>query len=641
MTLPEIEGDPAQGDPPGIRALADAESTIARELRARAGTARSALVPLEGAAGRTIVTVRAGVETHAEKFERAASTHDQLAEVLHGYADELDWLGAEAARVRARAHEEYDELWMLRTRALQAAEEDGIEAIALPRFTRSLAWNEVLPARAFAGDASHLRRWEQAIDDYRATVRRHGELFRERELLDRDTARRIRSVDLAAALFGAARRGSAEGRLTAAALWAGDGTGASAAGLAGLGSPARIRAAWNTLAPAERARLLESAPQTIGNLDGIPLLDRVEANHSSISQEISAREEAIERMRAELDDAQAWGAKHPRTAEEERAMLEARIALEQRAVDGFRQLLDQRITWYDESGAAHVDHGARVVVFDPAHSAIATYHGAVDLETRDVAGWLRNMAVLVPGTGTQMDDFSDGRGGDLARAAGRDTGLFVWAGGPFPQGGEAVNAAFSRDLAPKLGAFVDGIAMPQDASVTIIGHSYGSAIVGLAEASGLPADRVLYVAGAGIGLGNTSVAEFPGDADHYAIMARRDFIVGNSQGVYREDWGLGHGPSPLEDPSVTRLETGWVAAGDPHSGGLDDFNNAASRSAGIDSHNNVFKLGSTSFDNIVGVIVGGDVERFAPDEVRVVGGTTVSIDGINRDGYSPTLLSVK
>ena len=176
----------------------------------------------------------------------------------------------------------------------------------------------------------------------------------------------------------------------------------------------------------------------------------------------------------------------------------------------------------------------------------------------------------------------------------------------------------------------------------MIGHSYGSAIVGVAEAHGLQADRVLYVAGAGIGLGNTSVADFPGDADHYAIMARRDFIVGNSQGVYREDWGIGHGPSPLDDPSVTRLETGWVTAGDPGSGGLDNYDNPDSRTAaGIDSHNTVFKLGSTSFDNIVGVIVGGGVEKFAPDEVRVVGGTTVSIDGINRDGYTPTRLSVR
>lgn len=641
MILPEIEGDPAQGDPPGIRALASAQSTIARELRARADAARGALVPLEGAAGRTVAALREDVETHAEKLERAANTHEQLADVLHGYADQLDVLGAETVRLRGKAHEEYDELWMLRTRALQAAEEDGIEAIAMPRATQSLAWHEVLPARAFAGDAAPLRRWEQAIDDYRATARRYGELFRERELLDRETARRIRSVDLAVVLFGQARRGSAEGRRAAAALWAGDDTRVSAAGLAGLGTPERIRAAWNALGPDERARLLASAPLTIGNLDGIPLLDRVEANRTSLSREIALREEAIDGMRAQLDDAEAWAAKHPRTADEERTALLARIALEQRTLDAFRELLDQRITWYDEAGVAHTDHGARVVVFDPAHSAIATYHGAVDLETRDVAGWLHNMAVLVPGTGTQIDDFSDGRGSDLARAAGRDTGLFVWAGGPFPQGGEAVNAAFSRDLAPKLHSFVDGIAMPQDATVTIIGHSYGSAIVGLAEASGLPADRVLYVAGAGIGLGNTGVAEFPGDADHYAIMARRDFIVGNSQGVYREDWGLGHGPSPLDDPAVTRLETGWVAAGDPHSGGLDDFNNAASRGAGIDSHNNVFKLGSTSFDNIVGVIIGGDVEKFAPDEIRVVGGTTVSIDGINRDGYAPTVLSVK
>ncbi|HPT94735.1 MAG TPA: alpha/beta hydrolase [Microbacteriaceae bacterium] len=634
MTLPEIEGDPAAGDPQGIRELSYGHATIAKTLRERAETARGGLVPLEASIGYAVTGMYDVVTAQAEKVERAAATHDQLAQLLLAYADDIDHLQSEALRLRGRAEEEYDDLWMLRRRALQSAEGSSQYA--------TLSWNEVAPLGSYAGDAAQIERWQLAIDDYRATARHFNQLFIERDHLDRDAARRIREVDLAVALFSAARRGSVDGRLTATALWAGDQRSVTAEGLAALSNPDRIREAWNSLGSKRRAELLAASPMIIGNLDGIPLLDRVEANRLNVTEEIGVRQQSILRLQAQLDDPDAWAAKHPRDAEEARAALLARILTERRAMDGFRALLDQRITWYDESGIAHVDQGARVVVFDPAQHAIATYHGAVDTQTRDVPGWLRNVAVFVPGTGTEMDDFADGRAGDLAKAAGRDTGMFVWAGGPFPQGGEAVNAGFSQNLAPKLLSFVEGVAMPDGASVTMIGHSYGSAIVGVAEAHGLQADRVLYVAGAGIGLGNTSVADFPGDADHYAIMARRDFIVGNSQGVYREDWGIGHGPSPLDDPSVTRLETGWVTAGDPGSGGLDNYDNPDSRTAaGIDSHNTVFKLGSTSFDNIVGVIVGGGVEKFAPDEVRVVGGTTVSIDGINRDGYTPTRLSVR
>lgn len=634
MTLPGLEDDPAAGDPFGTRELAHVHAMIARGLHARAATTQSALMPLEASSGHVAVSMRFEIDTQASKFERAAATHEQLVAILLQYADDLDHLQADTLRIRSRAQGEYDDVWMLRHRALGEAE--GLASSA------DLPWDQVVSTAVYSGDKAHLLRWQHAIEDYRETAARYNELFAQRELLDRETARRIRSVDLVVEMFSASHRGSAQGRLTAASLWAGDRTTLTANGIAGLRTPDRVREAWSMLDETQRAALRESSPMLVGNLDGIPLLDRVEANRQNISNEIGAREDAIAQLQARLDDADAWGAKHPRGVDEERGALLARIAAEQRAIDGFRSLLDQTITWYDKAGAVHTDIGARVVVFDPANSAIATYHGAIDTVTRDVPTWLRNVAVLVPGTGTQMDDFSDQRGGDLAKAAGRDTGLFVWAGGLFPQGSEAVNAAYSRDLAPKLFSFVDGIAMPQDAAVTMIGHSYGSAIVGLAEAQGLPADRVLYVAGAGIGLGNTSVADFPGDADHYAIMARRDFIVGNSQGVYREDWGIGHGPSPLTDAGITRLETGWVAAGDPSSGGLDDFDNPDSRTAaGIDSHNNVFKLGSTSFDNIVGVIVGGPVEAFAHDEIRVVGGTTVSIDGINRDGYAPIRLTVR
>ena len=634
MKLPDIVGEPAEGDPQGIREVAATHTGVARGLHARAATARSALIPLESATAHVVDSIRTSTMLTAEKFERAAAAHEQLASILIDYAAELDHLQAAARTLLGRAQGEYEDIWMHRSRALNAPSEAVVGW--------ALAWDEVLPVGMYLSQSAYLHRWQHAIDDYRSTAARFNVLFAERERLDADTARKLRSVDLVSELFGASQRGSADGRLTAAALWAGDLYGVTAAGLAGLEGADRVREAWSGLSDGQRAALIAGSPKIIGNLDGVSLLDRVEANRRNVSNEIGLRQRTIADLRAMLDDPDAWSAKHPRDVASGKAEILARIAAEQRAIDGFRALLDQRVTWYSQDGTEHTDIGARIVVFDPARSAIATYHGAIDTETRDVPAWLRNVAVFVPGTGTQMDDFSDERGRDLARAAGRDSAMFVWAGGLFPQGGEAVNASFSRDLAPKLLSFVEGIAMPSDASVTMIGHSYGSAIVGIAEAKGLPADRVLYVAGAGIGLGNTSVEAFPNGADHYAIMARRDFIVGSSQGVYREDWGLGHGPSPLADHAITRLETGWVVAGDPASGGLDDYDNPDSlTAAGIDSHNSVFKLGSTAFDNIVGVIVGGPVEQFAPDEVRMVGGTTVSIDGINRDGYSPTKVTVR
>ena len=106
MTLPEIEGDPAAGDPQGIRELSYGHATIAKTLRERAETARGGLVPLEASIGYAVTGMYDVVTAQAEKVERAAATHDQLAQHLLAYAGDIDHLQSEELRLRGRAEEE-------------------------------------------------------------------------------------------------------------------------------------------------------------------------------------------------------------------------------------------------------------------------------------------------------------------------------------------------------------------------------------------------------------------------------------------------------------------------------------------------------------------------------------------------------
>jgi hypothetical protein len=219
--------------------------------------------------------------------------------------------------------------------------------------------------------------------------------------------------------------------------------------------------------------------------------------------------------------------------------------------------------------------------------------------------------------------------------------VFAWAGGRFPQGLEAVYDGLSRDLGPRLRDFAAAVDRhPATSTLTITGHSYGAAVVGIAESVGLRADRVLYVAGAGIGNDNTEVADFPhtGDVPHYALMARNDAIVGYIQGF--DQGSVGHGASPLRDPDVVRLETGFLNAANPVSG--EDVESLGAFS----SHSGVYSVGSTSFENIVQTVVGGRVETFAPDEVTVQhvprqAAQVTTIKGIDRPGYVPLHVQVK
>ena len=72
---------------------------------------------------------------------------------------------------------------------------------------------------------------------------------------------------------------------------------------------------------------------------------------------------------------------------------------------------------------------------------------------------------------------------------------------------------------------------------------------------GLRADRIVYVAPAGLGHDVTGIADFPytKDKPHFVLQARNDTVVGWNQGLSM--FNIGHGgTNPLDTPGVTRLE---------------------------------------------------------------------------------------
>ncbi|WP_288119280.1 MULTISPECIES: alpha/beta hydrolase [unclassified Microbacterium] len=373
----------------------------------------------------------------------------------------------------------------------------------------------------------------------------------------------------------------------------------------------------------------------IGNLDGIPLRDRVTANRISIQNEIARRRSEVDDLQKQIDELSA----HPtRGSSALISVLRARIAEHETYVSSYQDLLEKKWEWKDENRQPVSQVGVNVVVFDPTSSAIGSYYGPIDPQTGDIPAWVKHTAVSVPGTGANMADFSESRAQDLYLASGYDSAVFQWAGGAFPQTiPEATQASYSEKLAPRLASFVDSVNVPSGATMTVLGHSYGGATVGLAEKAGMHADRILYVSAAGMGRGVAGVEDFPNTAHvpHYSMMARHDAVVGLIQGN-NGDWNAIHGQSPLNAPSVTRLETGFVDASDHGKGDMES-------TGVIDSHSKVFTRGSTSFDNMVAVITGSQAELFAPDDLvnTYSGAGPVFIDGVDSPDYSPHYIEVK
>ena len=94
-----------------------------------------------------------------------------------------------------------------------------------------------------------------------------------------------------------------------------------------------------------------------------------------------------------------------------------------------------------------------------------------------------------------------------------EVAAITYLGGPFPRGDnvaagvvDAADPRYALDMAPRLVAFSEDVdrtvdATGRDIPVTYIGHSYGGSILGTAEVFGLTADRTLYLAAAGAGVG--------------------------------------------------------------------------------------------------------------------------------------------
>ncbi len=310
------------------------------------------------------------------------------------------------------------------------------------------------------------------------------------------------------------------------------------------------------MTPAQRQRLIAEFPQQVGNTDGVPWDMRVAANRVNIAQAI---------------------------------------------VDGLGDPASQQRTAFYRTLLSEIDDPARtgqrvdrqILAFDPARASLVELNGRLSTAT--------SVAVLVPGLNTTIEGSAANT--QTARrfvsATRGDVAAITYLGGPFPRGNpvsglvDAANPRYALDMAPRLVAFSEDVDRTVDATgrlipVTYIGHSYGGSIVGTAEALGLTADRTLYVAAAGAGVGVNDPGDWHNrnpDVLRFSMTAPGDFIEA-VQGVP----GGPHGADPDEMPGVIRLATGYYDDG--------------RLVAGPQAHSDMLNWPSDSWRAILAVITG-------------------------------------
>ncbi|HEY1571095.1 MAG TPA: alpha/beta hydrolase [Pseudonocardiaceae bacterium] len=263
------------------------------------------------------------------------------------------------------------------------------------------------------------------------------------------------------------------------------------------------------------------------------------------------------------------------------------------------QLADQ-ITQSQQKIALYQDiltNNRQIIAFDPSgNGKIAELTGTIGPNTT-------NVGVLVPGLGTGTADFNQyahDAAGFVSADPNGHLAMVTWANGNFPQNlPQATDPGYAQAAAPDLASFshqlrdqIDTqVGAGNNVQVTVAGHSYGAAVVGLAEQNGLDANRTMYIEGAGMGhdvWAPTDLHDMQSTVQRFSMTAPGD-PIGLSQGV--QLFGLGHGADPDTFPGVTDLATGTLPNGQTLSG--------------LSAHNGVFTQGSTAWQNMFGVFTGG------------------------------------
>jgi hypothetical protein len=345
--------------------------------------------------------------------------------------------------------------------------------------------------------------------------------------------------------------------------------------------PGMVHRWWQQLDPAQQRYLLATHPALIGALDGVPAAARDRANRTLLSamrDELVDRREELERRMAVLAErlgartAAAWLAT---ALEEAVSTLRALDLLWQRQTDDGRPTFLLR---FDPGGDGRVV----LAVGNPDHAdSVLTY---------------------VPGTGAALATSAIGlqrvaaMAADAARVAPHQrTAAVYWLDYDAPSNlPAATSTRYAADATDQLRRYADGVRVTSDgARHTVLGHSYGSTVVGHTAAGGLKADSLVFVGSPGVGVESASRLLIDGDpaVDVWSTTASNDQIrAANPQRVVAatpSGWLLTrvvdipdqvHGA----DPSGSGFG-GQVFASDPyrHGGYWDDGNVARDHIARI------------------------------------------------------------
>ena len=350
---------------------------------------------------------------------------------------------------------------------------------------------------------------------------------------------------------------------------------------AGGTDPVAVHEWWRGLSPGERDRLLTEHPERVGELDGVPAVDRDRANLLRLDGE----RVRLGRLRMRLGTRDGGERERVDAALAGIDVLAGRLAVPGTLLIGFGTDGDGRAV----VAAGDPDRSDNVVTYVPGVGARLQAVG-VDLARSDAIA--RSARAADPRAGTAA---------------------ITWIGYRAPSGLLAASGgAAARDGGAALARFQDGLRVTGHGDrtrLTVLGHSYGSLVAGhAAAAGGLEADELVLVGSPGTGT-RRDVTDLRMDPAHvWATVAANDPInhvpgaaAAGTSAPFPATRQIAHGSDPT-DPAFGAQ----VFASAPGTPGplADDPATVVDESSPAAAHGQYWDPGSPSLESIGRIAVG-------------------------------------
>ncbi|APU12878.1 MULTISPECIES: alpha/beta hydrolase [Actinoalloteichus] len=286
--------------------------------------------------------------------------------------------------------------------------------------------------------------------------------------------------------------------------------------------PADVKDWWDSLSPAQQESLIYADSDLVGGLDGVPAEVRDRANRLLLEEQRAELEDRREQLEAMTD-------RGPRSQRELDDINETLAALEdirtrlevpesESAVPAFLMKIDIEGNGRAIVAAGNPDEADNVVTSVPGMTTDLT-SVRMQMERSDVVQMTASME-------------------DRAAA----TSVITWIGYDAPKNVDAMESDSARNATAALISFQEGLRAThhgEPSNNTVMGHSYGSVVIGhTASSGGIAADNLIFAGSPGVGVDHVSELGIPAENVH-ATMADDDFIGSIEAFV--------HGRSPADE----------------------------------------------------------------------------------------------